>query len=45
MENHDERLKQLNNALEAKTFICSSCGTLHTFPPVLKDAAYKVNGI
>lgn len=45
MENHDERLKQLNDALEAKTYICSSGGTLHTFPPVLKDAAYKVNGI
>lgn len=45
MENHDERLKQLNDALVAKTFICSSGGSLHSFPPVLKEAAYKVNGI
>lgn len=45
MENHDERLKQLNDALVAKTFICSSGGSLHSFPPVLKGAAYKVNGI
>lgn len=45
MENHDERLKQLNDALVAKTFICSSGGSLHAFPPVLKEAAYKVNGI
>lgn len=45
MENHDERLKQLNDALVAKTFICSSGGSLHSFPPVLREAAYKVNGI
>lgn len=45
MENHDERLKQLNDALVAKTFICSSGGSLHSFPLVLKEAAYKVNGI
>lgn len=40
----EESLKQLNEALMNKTFLCSSQGTVSTFPAALK-LPYQVNGI
>lgn len=40
----EESLKQLNEALMNKTFLCSSKGTVSTFPAALKQP-YQVNGI
>lgn len=40
----EEFLKQLNEALMNKTFLCSSKGTVSTFPDALR-LPYQVNGI
>lgn len=40
----EERLMQLNKALMGKTFVCSSRGVVHAFPPSLK-LPYQVNGV
>lgn len=44
MENHKERLVQLNRSLTAGHNICSSEGFLTDFPPILKTS-FETNGV